>query len=170
MENAPRIPQKELSQSEFLHFFISHLHRIYCAKSQLAEKLPELGKRSYFLDLQQAIGETVEIVQLQIQRMREIYVKLDSFYQSESCIGLVGILDEAFQSIGTPGESASVRDLSVLFYMQHIESIEMASFKVLLMVADKLAETEIVQLLQECYDEAREDKALFKEIIKNYIQ
>jgi ferritin-like metal-binding protein YciE len=169
METEPRIPATELSQKELRHFFISHLNRIYCAKSQLLEKLPELGKHSHFLDLQQAIGETLEIVQNQIGRIKEIYIWLDAWYQPESCVGLVGILDEAFQSIGGQPESPALRDLSILFYMQNIESIEMASFKMMMMVADKLAQPKIVQLLLESYDEAREDKTLLKEITEKYL-
>jgi len=101
--------------------------------------------------------------------MKEIYILLDAWYQPESCIGLIGILDEAFQSIGNPSESHSLRDLSILFYMQNIESIESASFKVMIHVADKLAQPEVVQLLLECYDEAREDKILLKQITENYL-
>jgi ferritin-like metal-binding protein YciE len=169
MDHHPRIPTQEISEQQLRDFFISHLHRIFCAKSQLVEKLPELSKRSYFRDLQQAVDETVELVREQIVRMRAIYVLMDSFYQPESCVGLTGILDEAFQSIGVPGEAPAVRDLSVLFYMQNIESIEIASFKVLLMVADTLHNPDVVQLLRECYDEAKEDKTLFKAILAGYL-
>jgi ferritin-like metal-binding protein YciE len=72
MEQPPRVPTKELSQSELQHFFISHLNRIYCAKSQLVDKLPQLRNRSHFLDLRQAIDETIEEIQLQITRMKAI--------------------------------------------------------------------------------------------------
>jgi ferritin-like metal-binding protein YciE len=131
MNDAPRIPTKEFSAAELRRFFISHLNRIYCAKSQLVDKLPQLGERSHFLDLRQAISETIEVVELQIERMKEVYIALDTFYQQESCVGLIGILDEAFQSIGSPADTAAIRDLSILFYMQNIESIETASFKVM---------------------------------------
>src|ERR1700744_2550455 len=167
MDQHARHPKNHLSPAELRHFLISHLNRIYCAKRQLADKLPELARRSYFLDLRQAIGETVEIVENQIARIRQIYIALDAFYHPESCSGLVGLLDEAFQSIGRPEDSPAVRDLSVLFYMQDIESIEITSFKMLMLVADLLEEKEVAQLLMECYDEAREDKILFKEIAAN---
>ena len=169
MADQPRNPTNDLSSDELRHFFISHLNRIYCAKSQLAEKLPELAKRTFFLDLQQAIEETVEIVENQLARIKEIYIRFDAFYHPESCSGLVGILDEAFQSIGSPGESPGLRDLSVLFYMQNIESIEIASFKMMLLVSDQLEEKAITQLLRECYDEAIEDKVLFNAITANYL-
>jgi ferritin-like metal-binding protein YciE len=169
INNEARVPSKVLNQQELREFFISHLNRIYCAKSQLVDKLPLLEQQSHFLDLQQAIAETVDIVQNQISRMKDIYIILDAFYQPESCVGLAGILDEAFQSIGVPGQSAALRDLSILFYMQNIESIEMASFKMMILVADKLEEPSVAQLLLECFDEAKEDKILLKQITANYI-
>ena len=73
-----RIPQAEVSQDELTQYFISHLNRIYCAKNQLVDKLPELADRSHFLDLKQAIEETVEIVQNQILRMKQIFILLDT--------------------------------------------------------------------------------------------
>ncbi|MDN3583447.1 DUF892 family protein [Mucilaginibacter flavus] len=169
MENQSRQPSHLLSTEELRVFFISHLNRIYCAKNQLVDKLPQLGKRSHYLDLQQAIGETIDIVRMQIKRMQEIYIRLDTFYQPESCVGLAGILDEAFQSIGAPGDSAALRDLSILFYMYNIESIETSSFKTLLRVADHFPDKAVVQLLVECYDEAREDKVLFRQITEAYV-
>jgi ferritin-like metal-binding protein YciE len=163
-----RHPPQVLSKQELHRFFISHLHRIYCAKSQLVDKLPELSRRAGFLDLRQAIDETVELVRLQNKRIRRIYIALDETYHQEKCTGLTGLLDEAFQAIGLPGETPSICDLSILFYMQNIESVEMASFKLLIMVAGGLLEPEVSQLLTECYDEAREDKQLFKAITGKY--
>ncbi|MEZ2335320.1 DUF892 family protein [Mucilaginibacter sp. RCC_168] len=142
---------------------------ICCAKAQLANKLPLLTQRSEFLYLQRAIDETVSMIRLQIERIKQMYVLLDSFYQLESCVGLTGILDEAFQSVGLPDENAALRDLSVLFYMQNIESIEAASFKTMLLVANRLEQPTIVQLLQECYNEAQEDNLLFRQITETYL-
>lgn len=169
METTSRNPTVELTPDELKRFFISHLNRIYCAKNQLADKLPLLSSRAHYLDLQQAVSETVAAVRLQIRRINQVYILLDTFYQPESCVGLAGILDEAFQSIGTPGDGANLRDLSILFYMHNIESIETASFKIMLRVADHLGQPAVSQLLLECYDEAQEDKALFRAITENYL-
>jgi hypothetical protein len=48
MNDRSRTPTKDLSVAELRRFFISHLNRIYCAKSQLVDKLPQLVHRSYF--------------------------------------------------------------------------------------------------------------------------
>ncbi len=167
--NNPRLPIEDIKTEDLADFFISHLNRIYCAKNQLVDQLPRLAGQAHFLDLKQAIEETVEIVENQLKRMREIFILLDTFYTYESCTGLIGLLDEAFQSIGPQGGKPAIRDFSILFYMQNIESIETASFKMLLLTADKMNNPQVAQLVRECYDEANEDRVLFKEITANYI-
>jgi ferritin-like metal-binding protein YciE len=164
-----RLPDLHLDKDELRSFFLSHLNRIYCAKSQLVEKLPELSREAYYLDLKQAIDETVEAVQFQIIRMRGIFIMMDATYQFENCTGLIGLLDEAFQSISPLSGRPALRDLSILFYMQNIESIEMASFKVMMMIADSLQNPQISQLLLESYDEAKEERILFKQLTEMYI-
>ena len=169
MDSTPRIPLNELGNEDLLVFFVSHLNRIYCAKSQLVEKLPELCRQAHYLDLTQAIYETVDVVRFQIQRIKQMYILLDSIYHSESCNGLIGMLDEAFQAMGPHSNKPALRDLSILFYIQNIESVEMASFKMLMIVAEKLDEPSVTQLLQECYDEAREDRVLLRQITERYV-
>jgi hypothetical protein len=39
----------------------------------------------------------------------------------------------------------------------------------MMLVADQLEAKKVGQLLLECYDEAREDKILFREITANYL-
>lgn len=169
METKTLIFPHALSQDELRQFFVSHLDRIYCAKIQLAEKLPQVAGRLFSAQLQEAIQETVADVQRQLHRLNEIYIRMDTFYHKENCSGLIGVLDEAFQSIGRPQDGPGLRDLAALFYMQEIEGIEIASFKMLMLVADQLHNKEIKGLLAECYGEAREDKALFKALITGYL-
>ena len=167
--NNTRLPQEDITPEELTSFFITHLNRIYCAKSQLVDKLPQLGRHAHFLDLKQAIDETVDVVEDQLKRMREMFILLDTFYTYESCTGLMGLLDEAFQSIGPQAAKPLIRDFSILFYMQNIESVETVSFKIMLLTADKMNNPQVAQLVRECYDEANEDRILFKEITAKYI-
>jgi len=167
--NNNRLPQEDITPEELTPFFITHLNRIYCAKSELIDKLPQLARQAHFLDLKQAIDETVEVVENQVKRMREIFILLDAFYTYEACTGLIGLLDEAFQSIGPQAGKPVMRDFSILFYMQNIESIEAVSFKIMLLTAERMNNPQVAQLVRECYDEANEDRMLFKEITAKYI-
>jgi len=61
--NLSGLPTKALSEDKLKNFFISHLNRIYCAKSHLVERLPEMKLQAHFNDLKHAIEETLEDVE-----------------------------------------------------------------------------------------------------------
>ncbi len=150
-------------------FFIRHLDKIYCAKLHLINRLPQLFKQAYFADLKDAILETVGHVEQEISRMEIMYTLLE--HQSSACNekGLTGLVDDAFQAIQKEGTDYELRDLSILFYLQNIESVEMASFQILQMAAVKLKNKQIAKLLKENYEEAKADRTLFLLIASKYI-
>src|SRR4051812_38799321 len=110
----------KLGSQKIRTFFISHLNRIYAAKSHLVTQLPKLAKEVEYVDLHDAIVETVNDVQKQLARMEMIFELLDAEITSESCLGVTGLVDDAFLSIRQQHEP-SLRDLSIIFYMQNIE-------------------------------------------------
>ena len=158
-----------LSDDNLDKFFLTHLNRIYCAKAHLMKKLPELANLAAFTDLRFAIEETIEIVGNQLVRMNEIYTILNSNYSEDHCTGLVGLVEDAFEAIKQNGHNLELRDMSTLYYMLNIESVETASFQILQIAADKLGNKQIKQLLKESFDEAKDDRALFLEISAKYI-
>lgn len=92
--------EANLDPAELKQFFISHLNRIYCAKNQLADKLPVIAGSTHSPDLRLAVSHALDCVSVQTEWLEEIYDSLDASYTPESCVGLLGFLDEAFQSIG----------------------------------------------------------------------
>ncbi len=159
----------QLGSEKLKVFFINHLDRIYSAKTHLVKKLPLLGQEAYFSDLQKAIAETVENVEKQIVRMEMIYTLLDEKISDGNILGLTGLIEDAFEAIQRQIGESELRDLSIIFYLQNIESVEMASFQILEMAAVKINNKQIVQLLQENYREAKADRTLFLLISAKYI-
>jgi ferritin-like metal-binding protein YciE len=162
--------QHALSPEKLKQFFISHLNRIYCAKSHLQEWLPEMRVYAHFNDLINAISETLVDVEKQISRMEEIYILLDIKPSFENCEGVIGLIEDTFSVIQQGTNDLQSRDLSILFYLQNIESIEMTSFKMLRLAAPQLDKKEIKQLLKENFDEASEDLALLNVITSSYFR
>lgn len=158
-----------LGSEKLKTFFINHLNRIYFAKAHLVNRLPQLKDEVYFNDLQLAIKETVEDVEKQMARMEVIYELLDAQISKGSINGLIGLVDDAFEAIREQSGEAELRDMSIIFYLQNIESVEMASFQVLQMAAVKLKNRQIKQLLKENYDEAKADRTLLLLIAAKYI-
>ncbi len=165
----PKHLQAIPASAELKTFFIDHLNRIYCAKSHLVQRLPEMTDQAYFSDLKLAITETLEDVEHQIIRMDEIYVLLDAQPSLEKCNGLTAMVEQAFSDIGEQRDNHEIRDLAILFYLQHIESVEVSSFLALQMIAAKFNNKQILQLLLENFDEAKEDRALLVHITKKYL-
>ncbi|MDN3597513.1 DUF892 family protein [Mucilaginibacter myungsuensis] len=150
-------------------FLIEHLNVVYCVKSHLVERLPEIAEHAHFADLRHAIIETMEDVQRQIIRMDEIFEVLGTKHATDKCIENYQMVETAFSAIHSQSEDYGMRDLSILFYLQNIESIEMASFNVLLIAAKRYKNKQIIQLLRENSDEARADMALFILLTAKYL-
>lgn len=163
-------PKKiKLGSEKLKIFFVNHLNRIYYAKAHLVNWLPQLKNEVYFNDLQLAITETVNDVEKQLARMEVIYELLDAQISKGSINGLTGLVDDAYNAIKEQTGQAELRDMSIIFYLQNIESVEMASFQVLQMAAVKLKNKQIKQLLKENYDEAKADRTLLLLIAAKYI-
>lgn len=168
-QDKPKSPKINLGSKKLKSFFTNHLNRIYFAKAHLVNKLPLLRDEVSFSDLKHAIQETVEDVEKQMARMELIYELLDTPISKGSIHGLTGLVDDAFEAIREQDGEAELRDMSIIFYLQNIESVEMASFQVMQMASVKLKNRQIKQLLKENYDEAKEDRTLLLLIAAKYI-
>ena len=150
-------------------FFLRHLDRIYCAKSHLVERLQESNISTRFKDLHRAVNKTCKDVNSQIARINRIYVLLGSKASMQYCDGLVAMVEDAFLSIHQQQDSEFLRNLSILAYLHEIESVEIASFNILLLAASHLPDKQVAQLIKENLDEANEDCELVMLITKKYL-
>jgi ferritin-like metal-binding protein YciE len=171
MEKQPGGPAEKinLAKEELRSFFISHLNKIYSAKAHLVSNLPQIASQAHFKDLKQAIMETVDDVEKQMARMEMIFALLDSNINPGNFSGLAGLVDDAFEDIKLHAKRPELRDMSILFYLHNIESMEMASFQILQIAAVKLKNNQIKQLIRENYDEAKADRTLMLLIAAKYI-
>ena len=166
------MPQEDnisLNKSDLKKFFIHHLNKIYAAKTLLVTELPELFDNVYFSDLREGILDTIEEVKKQITRMDKIYDILGTSYSDADPNGLKGLIEDSFRDIKQHSENPELRDMSILFYLHNIESIEMASFQILEMLAVKLKIDQIKQLIKDNYEEAKSSRTLLLLINAKYI-
>jgi len=150
-------------------FFIEHLNSIYSAKSHLVDNLPSLRQKVDDKDLVMGIEETTENVKKQIARMEIVYALLDSPVPERKTQGLKGLVDEAFLAISKQVHDTLLRDLCILFYLQNIENVEVASFQLLQMAAVKLEKKQVGTLLKENFEEAKKNRTLLLLISTKYI-
>jgi ferritin-like metal-binding protein YciE len=152
-----------------LKFFSGHLDRIYCGKEHLVNSLPALADQAQFSDLKLAILELRDDVRKQMARMNEIYGLLQLKHTEAGCVGMIALLQEMFEGIDTHKGEKPYCDLSLMFYLQNIESIETTSFQMLRITAAKLEHEGVNQLLRESFDEAKEDRGLLLQISQKFM-
>lgn len=103
-------------------------------------------------------------------RVEIVLALLDATISASHCEAMLGMIEEAFSSIHyNIGRDHGLRDLSIAYYMQQIESVEMASFQILEMASVKLKDKQIKKLLKENYNDARADRTLMLLIAAKYI-
>ncbi len=151
-------------------FFVDHLNRIYCAKSHLAERLPEIYEEAGFADLKHAIKETIHVIENQIARMDEIFELLNLQYSFENCNALIIFLENIFTNLQRQFGDHELRDLLIVTYLYQQESVEMASFRILQIAAAGIPEPRIKKLLKENYEEAKADRALLMVLTEKYMK
>jgi len=157
------------AKNTLLKFFSGHLDRIYCGKEHLVNSMPVLADHANFKDLRLAILELRDDVRKQIDRMNEIYDLLQLERTEAGCIGMISLLQEMFEGIDTHKGEKPFCDLSLIFYLQNIESIETTSFQMLRLAASKLEHKGVDQLLRESFDEAKEDRGLLLQISQKFL-
>ncbi len=150
-------------------FFVAHLNKIYTAKLHLISNMVTLEEEAHFSDLKKAIRETIDDVQKQQQRMDQIYQRLGIEFSEKSSSGMLGLIKDSFEEIKQRSGQPVLRDLSMLFYLHNIESIEMASFQLLQMVAVKMKDDEIKHLVRANYEDAKADRTLLLLITTKYL-
>jgi ferritin-like metal-binding protein YciE len=150
-------------------FFITHLDMIYCTKSHLIVHLPELLEKAHYPELKSAILQTLDNVHTEISKMEVIYALLDSAYTEANAKGIKGYVADTFATIAEQGQDKELRDLSILFYLQNLESLEMATFQTLQMAAIKLKNRQVVTLLKENYQEAKANRTSLLLVVSKYI-
>lgn len=148
--------------------FIHNLNRIYFAKCYLDGKMQGLIDQASFTTLQQGMQEFSDDVKKQITRMKEIFVLLDETPSDKNCNPLRAIVKDEF-CLTDKYAMPVLKDLDLIHFMQMLEHMNIASYRLLRTIAKSLNYTQIEQLLVECFDECVDNDELFVLISREYI-
>ena len=169
MENEFEQPIINFKPADLKRYFINHLNKIYCAKNHLVENFPAVLELATFADLKETIKNSIEDLRNQIARMREIYSILKISYEPGSCRMFQGLIDELFIGARQDVDNPELRDMSIIYYLQNLESLEMASFHALQMAAIKFKNNDINELLAENFDDAKTERAMLRLLTAKYL-
>ena len=127
---------------------------------QLVKALPKMVKGASSAELKQAFGNHLEQTKEHVERLNEIFDRLDEKPTGKTCQAMKGLIEEGSEMLEEEGEK-SVIDAGLIGAAQRVEHYEIASYGTVRTFANLLGEEEAADLLQETLDEEGEtDKEL----------
>jgi ferritin-like metal-binding protein YciE len=134
---------------------IDELRDIYHAEKQLVKALPKMAKATKSDKLRQAIEHHLEETKGQVDRLEQVFDKLDTRTRGKTCEAMEGLIEEAkemMEEIKTP----EVLDVALIAAAQKVEHYEIASYGSVCALAEALGQNEVAQLLNQTLEEEKQ--------------
>ena len=132
-------------------FALNQIDKLYCAQSHMHERLDEINDQPDFFDLHVAIREAVNDMEQQITNTNELYSAYKCEHSFELCDSLLQTMEEDFHAV-QKHSGDSLRDISLVNYIQSIQNIISAAFQ-LLQLGFKNLEAHFGIIIQRNYSE-----------------
>jgi ferritin-like metal-binding protein YciE len=143
-----------MSEQALKDLLIEELQDTYNAETQILEALPKMAQAASSEQLKQAFQTHHQETQGQIQRLEQIFQKLNAQPGGNTCEATQGLIEEAEELIGG-GHPPEVLDVALVMSAQKVEHYEIASYGSLRALAQTCGMTEVAQLLEQTLDEEK---------------
>src|ERR1700682_4624904 len=122
------------------------LQDIYYAEQQITKALPKMIEKATNRDLAQGLRTHLEETKKQIERLEELFKKLDQKPKGTDCPAIDGLIEEANETAGEVDDKA-VLDAALIAAAQAVEHYEIARYGTLIAWAHELGHDEVVRFL-----------------------
>ncbi len=140
---------------------IHEIQDIYHAEKQLIRALPKMAKKAASQELKDAMEHHLEQTEEQVNRLEQVFEKLDMKPKTEVCQAMQGLIEEAEELLGQ--KEGEWLDAGLIGSAQKIEHYEIASYGTIIEWAKNLGENEIAKILAETLkEEEKTDELLTK--------
>lgn len=134
--------------------FVNELRDTYHAEKQALKAYPRMIKAARSPELKRAFEEHMEQTRGQVDRLEQVFDKLDLGRRAKRCEAMEGLLEEARSHMEEIGDEA-VLDVAMIVSAQKVEHYEIAAYGSLVAMARQLGHDEVVPLLQETLGEEK---------------
>ncbi len=134
--------------------FVDELRDAYDAEKQLTKALPKMAKAASSPDLRTAFETHLEETRGQIDRLEQVFARLEEKVRGKHCDGIAGIIEEGKAVMEEDFDEATM-DACLIAGGQRAEHYEMAAYGTLVAWARAMGHTEAADLLQETLDEEK---------------
>jgi ferritin-like metal-binding protein YciE len=140
--------------------YLEELRDLYSAETQLVKALPKMAKGASSNELKEAFESHLEQTKEHVERLTEIFDRLDEKPTGKTCKAMEGLIEEGSEMLEQEGDE-SVIDAGLIAAAQRVEHYEIAAYGTARTFANLLGEDEAADLLQQTLDEEGEtDKQL----------
>jgi ferritin-like metal-binding protein YciE len=159
---APLSPGAEKLQS----FFMEHLNRLYCAKAHIVERLPDIVDAARYKGIKTDISTAIELAELQVTKMDQIYGLFNARYSFENVNGLIEFLERSFTAFQWNMADPELSAIMIISYLGFIECLETTSVHILKLLAIKLKNEKVTQMLKDNF--VKVDRTLTSQLTNIY--
>ena len=126
--------------------FRHELQDIYYAEHQILRSLPTMIDKTTNRDLTTALRNHLEETKKQVDRLDQVFTKLDMQPSGTDCPAIDGIIKEANATAGEIDDK-QVLDAAVVANAQAVEHYEICRYGTIIAWAEELGHDEVVRLL-----------------------
>jgi ferritin-like metal-binding protein YciE len=125
---------------------VDELRDMYSAENQLVKALPKLAKGANNAKLKELFTAHLEETKGQVERLKEVFERLEEKPTGEHCDGMEGIVEEGKSSLEKNEEGASF-DAGLIGAALRTEHYEIAAYQVTISMAKTLGMQDVIDLL-----------------------
>jgi ferritin-like metal-binding protein YciE len=148
--------------------FVDELRDIYSAERQAVRAYSRLRKTIKTESLAKAVETHQEETKEQVERLSEIFEKLELKTRGKTCHAMQGLIEEA-QEHAEAGLPPELLEVALVAELQKMEHYEIAAYGSAVAHAQALGLQQVVGLLQQTLEEEKKTDTLLNELALNEI-
>jgi ferritin-like metal-binding protein YciE len=133
---------------------VDELRDIYHAEKQLLKALPKMAKAASSDKLRQAFEHHLEETRGQVERLEQVFERLEVPARAKRCEAMAGLIEEA-QEMVDEIKTPEVLDAALITAAQKVEHYEIASYGSVHALAQATGQEEVAQLLGQTLEEEK---------------
>jgi ferritin-like metal-binding protein YciE len=150
----------DLQMASLEDLFVAEIKDLYSAEQQILEALPAMIRGASSHELQQALGEHLNVSREHVKRLNKVFEEIGKPAGSTKCKAIEGMIEENENLLRGRVEEA-VKDAGILAGAQKVEHYEMAGYGTVRTYARVLGHNRAESLLKKTLQEEKQaDKRL----------
>lgn len=148
--------------------FVHELMDTLDAEHQIVEALPKMMEAASSPTVKSKFEQHLNVTKQQIERLNQVFQKLDMQPQREHCDGMAGIIKDGQKVLMMKGDPAT-KDAALVAAAQKVEHYEIAAYGTLATFAHTMGHHDLAQLLETTLGEEKMTDKMLTEVAERSI-